>query len=183
MGSELKPCPFCAGEARIVHNEPYTLGAIVCDTCKALVMFPWYKTESQLDLKEEWDKRAEPEMQTLPVHTMPRCIDADGLKESLRQLEARGNNRRYVQGLQDAIDVFFPKIIDDAPTADVQPVRHGHWINGNCGDYVCSVCGWAFSDELPYMARKYDAETEEIMRYCMHCGAVMDEVQKEVNDK
>lgn len=53
----------------------------------------------------------------------------------------------------------------------MQVVRHGHWINGNCGDYVCSVCGWEFSDELPYMARKYDAETEEIMRYCMHCGA------------
>lgn len=59
MNNKLKPCPFCGGEVRIVHNEPYTLGAIVCDTCKALVMFPWYKTESQLDLKEEWDKRAD----------------------------------------------------------------------------------------------------------------------------
>lgn len=64
-------------------------------------------------------------------------------------------------------------VLNDLPS--VQPAQKtGRWIYGNCGDYVCSVCGWTFSDELPYMAREYDAETEEIMRYCMHCGAKME---------
>lgn len=63
---------------------------------------------------------------------------------------------------------------DKITSGEYQPVRHGRWIDGNCGDYVCSVCGWEFSNELPYMAREYNAETEEIMRYCMHCGAKMD---------
>lgn len=45
-----------------------------------------------------------------------RLIDADALKESLKDLKAESNNRRYAQGLQDAIDVFFPQIIDDEPT-------------------------------------------------------------------
>lgn len=52
---------------------------------------------------------------------MPRYIDADKLKESLKELKAEGNNLKYVQGLQDAIDGYFPQIIDDAPTVDVQP--------------------------------------------------------------
>ena len=45
-----------------------------------------------------------------------RPIDADKLKESLKELKAEGYNRKYVQGLQDAIDGYFPQIIDDEPT-------------------------------------------------------------------
>ena len=54
----LKPCPFCGGEAHIKHQSPYTAGVIICDTCKAFVIFPWNKAESGLSLKEEWNKRA-----------------------------------------------------------------------------------------------------------------------------
>lgn len=105
---------------------------------------------------------------------MPRYIDADRLINGIRQAVCATcaidyNKEKCRCDTGDCICY-----IEDCPTADVQEVRHGHWINGNCGDYVCSVCGWAFSDELPYMAREYDAETEEIMRYCMHCGAKMD---------
>ena len=56
-----------------------------------------------------------------------RLIDANALKESLKKLKAKGYNQKYVQGLQDAIDGYFPQIIDDAPTADVQP-KNG-WIS------------------------------------------------------
>lgn len=52
-----------------------------------------------------------------------RLIDADALKESLKDLKAEGNNRRYIQGLQDAIDVFFPQIIDDEPTINPETVN------------------------------------------------------------
>ena len=49
-----------------------------------------------------------------------RLIDADALKETLKDLKAEGNDRRYVKGLQDAIDVFFPQIIDDEPTINMR---------------------------------------------------------------
>lgn len=45
-----------------------------------------------------------------------RRIDADHLKETLKKLKAEDNNQKYVQGLQDAIDGYFPQIIDDEPT-------------------------------------------------------------------
>lgn len=52
-----------------------------------------------------------------------RPIDADELKESLKKLKAEGYNRKYVQGLQDAIDGYFPQIIDDEPTLCVVPTK------------------------------------------------------------
>ena len=51
-----------------------------------------------------------------------RAIDADKLKEHLKKLKAKADNKKYEQELQDAIDCYFPQIIDDAPTVDVQPV-------------------------------------------------------------
>ena len=56
-----------------------------------------------------------------------RTIDADALKEHLKKLKAKGCNQKYVQGLQDAIDCYFPQIIDGAPTIDVQSVNG--WIS------------------------------------------------------
>ena len=88
-----------------------------------------------------------------------RLIDADALKESLKELKAEGNNRRYVQGLQDAIDGFFPQIIDDEPTIDAEPVKHGYWIVADDGVTRCSIC---------YGASDYERS------FCGDCGAKMD---------
>lgn len=91
-----------------------------------------------------------------------RLIDADELKESLKNLEAKGYNRKYVQGLQDAIDGYFPQIIDDAPTADVQPVKHGKWEICSDGYYpYCSNC-------------KNEPQGREMTLFCPNCGARMD---------
>lgn len=61
--------------------------------------------------------------------------------------------------------------IDDAPTVDAEPVRHGHWIRKfdtrfgpKLNDIIiCSNCNIAFS-------------TEDMFRrsYCPSCGAKMD---------
>lgn len=94
-----------------------------------------------------------------------RLIDADELKEGLKDLKAVGYNQKYVQGLQDAIDDYFPQIIDDAPTVDVQPVKHGQWTwdsnapHREYGAYKCSNCGC-------------HSDFEE--NYCPNCGARMD---------
>ena len=102
-----------------------------------------------------------------------RLIDADLLKDSLRNLEATGTNIKYVKGLQDAIDGYFPQIIDDAPTVDAEPVKHGRWhgrwIEKN--DWiVCSNCNHDILDDYYEKRYKYIA--------CPYCGAKM-EVENE----
>ena len=52
--------------------------------------------------------------------------------------------------------------INNAPTIDAEPVKHGYWIGG--GYDKCSVCGGM---EL--------GRTD----YCPHCGAKMDRKRKE----
>ena len=57
------------------------------------------------------------------------------------------------------------EIIEDLPTADVQEVKHAHWIPKKLGDCECSncheeygVCGGLLGD----------------YNYCPNCGAKMD---------
>ena len=57
-------------------------------------------------------------------------------------------------------------VIESFPVADVQPVKHGRWIDKNPQDKydprcICSVCG---SVEFPLSRHKY----------CPNCGAKMD---------
>lgn len=54
----------------------------------------------------------------------------------------------------------FASAVINAPTADVQEVRHGEWIISSDGYYpYCSEC-WK--------------EPKEISEFCPHCGAKMD---------
>lgn len=63
------------------------------------------------------------------------------------------------------------RLIEQAPTLDYAPVRHGEWIEeeGYNGDdfYRCSACGeyWVTIDGTP---------AENNMHFCPHCGAKMD---------
>lgn len=76
---------------------------------------------------------------------MSRLIDADELMEILRA------NRYYPFGVS----------IDEVPTVDAEPVRHGYWIDVNYDGSLwrCSVCG----------------ETQCCKsNYCADCGAKME---------
>ena len=63
--------------------------------------------------------------------------------------------------------------IDQMPSADVQPVKHGKWEEltdyGGWGDthYRCSVCGeeWYLEDGTPQ---------QNNMNFCPRCGSRMD---------
>ena len=64
----------------------------------------------------------------------------------------------------DAITMNGVKILNQFPSADVEPVKHGRWV---CGDYydvgdVCSECDWDSQMVCPSY------------RYCPNCGAKMD---------
>lgn len=73
----------------------------------------------------------------------------------------------------DAITIHGVKLLNQFPAADVEPVRHAHWIE--CDDYYdgglhlseykCNICG---ATEAMFYG-KYPT-----YKYC-HCGAKMDE--------
>ena len=91
-----------------------------------------------------------------------RPIDANALKTSF---EEDGHLSTYIE-----------EFIDNAPTIDAEPVRHGRWIMDDIGRHRCSIC----SERLPfihcYSEETYDEWYEEIEEtlYCSHCGAKMD---------
>lgn len=68
-------------------------------------------------------------------------------------------------------------IVEDLPSADVQPVRHGKWIkhilkNANVPwGHDCSNCGEWFV---------IGNDTAERYKYCPHCGAHMEGVSDEI---
>lgn len=61
MSDELLPCPFCGGEAEIVHTPkviPYEPWWIRCSFCEATT--PKYKSETaKADAIAAWNRRAE----------------------------------------------------------------------------------------------------------------------------
>lgn len=88
---------------------------------------------------------------------MPRYIDADLI---LPEMESKF----------DMQELYLPAnfqefIVDEIPTADVAPVRHGYWVKEKRDVLIhwhCSACKECFYLDKP------NAE------YCPHCGAKMD---------
>ena len=64
--------------------------------------------------------------------------------------------------------------IDDAPTIEVQPERHGHWIPADIYHedvYICSVCHAEITVPINFDYRP-------TYKYCPMCWAKMDEVSE-----
>ena len=93
-----------------------------------------------------------------------RPIDANALKAKIT-VTLRGNNKIYVCGL-----------IDDAPTIEAEPVRHGEWHECWHTDTVCASictnCGKAATQSRTIVVQ----ELMTNVRYplCPNCGARMD---------
>lgn len=91
-----------------------------------------------------------------------RLIDADEIIK-----ETYGVVIKDMFHMDETVEVISRKDIDNAPTIDAEPVRHGHWIF-NPKDAIemmftlpkCSECG---------------AESPNGGNYCPNCGAKMDE--------
>lgn len=122
---------------------------------------------------------------------MNRYIDADKLSETIKEhsylLSDSINSRNYGMFLDGIMQA-----IGEAPTADVQEVRHGHWIEDKeAGSLICSECGH-FTDEIIGDFILSDEETSDTLSiqkgtvihmsmnpiYCSRCGAKMDEEEQ-----
>ena len=85
---------------------------------------------------------------------MSRLIDVDKLP--YEKMEISATSEEWCVRLSD---------IENAPTVDAEPIKHGEWIESKVGGYdKCSVCG------EPTLA-KYN--------FCPNCGAKMDGESKE----
>lgn len=93
---------------------------------------------------------------------MPRYIDADLI---LPEMESKFDMQELY------LPVHFQEfIVDEIPTADVAPVRHGYWVKEKRDVLIhwhCSACKECFYLDMP------NAE------YCPHCGAKMDGKENE----
>jgi hypothetical protein len=93
---------------------------------------------------------------------MGRLIDADVLKKDLT---------RFYDG-----EVVARKLIDEQPTVDAVPVRHGRWIDIDSEMYTwkirCSKCGHE---------RSMMSTGQIYPMYCEDCGARMDGKDGEQN--
>lgn len=93
-----------------------------------------------------------------------RLIDADLLKRIICEDQC---------GLQDGCggSCEMTDYVEDAPTIDVELVRHGHWILPDVcyEDIECSVCH-------AYMPLPIRFDYRPTYKYCPMCGAKMDEV-------
>lgn len=97
---------------------------------------------------------------------MSRYIDADKEKEKKVYSEDR---HEYVVPVAE---------LDWLPTADVQEVMHGHWIEKALDNFrkvecSCSICGWSGVENYDSYVDIHDFE------YCPYCGAKMDEEEKQ----
>ena len=120
-----------------------------------------------------------------------RLIDADALKQNIAEWQVsesptEGWNWRMERTVTDHERQYekyltigqMNDVIDEQPTVDAEPVRHGEWVKMRgmmppeyMGLKECSVCGWHIN---PIGRTAFDKHESEFC-YCPHCGARMDE--------
>lgn len=88
---------------------------------------------------------------------MTRLIDADALKESVDEhtyLVTHGFNETEYGITRYGIH----QVIDEQPTIDAEPVRHGKWMGTVCSECGASVSFYYDCDYCPCFGARMDKE-------------------------
>ena len=103
-----------------------------------------------------------------------RLIDADALKKAMDGYWGRCQRIRKPRNGETAVFLDIKAIVEDCPTIDAVPVRHGKWIDETFKPYglvhhpfKCNLCG---------------DHAEFASPYCPNCGTRMDGTQKKPCD-
>lgn len=103
-----------------------------------------------------------------------RLIDADELKKSMERMLCTGKEPLKERYTCDVVCC----VIDEAPSVDAEPVRHGRWeivIVSTSNPYEseieekCSICG--------RFVQRYGTQPQD--NYCPNCGAKMKGCEQE----
>ena len=106
---------------------------------------------------------------------MARYIDADLFKENTNPVWFFATNGYC--GLYDKKDI--EDMIDEQPTADVQEIKHGHWVFVGKAEPAYDIFGkktWA--DEIKCSEcgfQTWSIEGHKYAEFCSRCGAKMQE--------
>lgn len=95
---------------------------------------------------------------------MSRYIDADELIRKIDEHECYSYDPEVSR---------ICELINDAPTLDVEPVRHGRWIKSKAGGVLCSEC-YSYAPNVEKGAFTTRRIEQEKSAYCPYCGARMD---------
>ena len=101
-----------------------------------------------------------------------RPIDADILRERLQDLAYDDWNQGIIKSFADTCNEII-EIVEEQPTVNAVPVRHGKWIN--CGTYdqgyqvtlECECCGESVNGYV------------QDYKFCPYCGAKMEAYEEE----
>lgn len=93
-----------------------------------------------------------------------RLIDADEFEKDIYKCLMYGNT-----AFIDKYEVLHR--LNNAPTIEAEPIRHGKWIENDNGTYSCSECKSWIPKEQHYYAR-----------YCLHCGAKLSNVVHKMDE-
>lgn len=104
-----------------------------------------------------------------------RPINADTLRNKVHKaiLEIADTPlpKDYASKLAVKMGEVFRKLIDEEPTIDAEPVRHGRWEHLGGDEWCCSYCGEVIHTEGSW-------EKPEKKR-CSECGAKMSAGEEE----
>ena len=119
-------------------------------------------------------------------NTVAKLIDVDAVKAMIyEKIPLSLFMMRTIKGAQQSMGEL-RGMIDELPTIEAEPVRHGRWIKMTGmmppeyhGHYECSECHWHMKGIRSSWTR------EEELTYCPNCGAIMDggedDISKETN--
>lgn len=100
-----------------------------------------------------------------------RTIDADAMKAEVKSLDAESNNNTYKSAMVDMLR-FFIEFIDNQPTVDVKPVRHGRWIPIEYDSYADGAPVWD-KWECSECGHEHNGEEDTLTAFCPDCGSDM----------
>ena len=104
-----------------------------------------------------------------------RLIDSDALKNTFCNQCDLSETSYTVEDCRKA-GCGFMRNIDDAPTIEAEPVKHGEWIDTdvpNVKAAECSLCGFCQRTSGEDKTGKHMIH-KAVYRYCAGCGAKMD---------
>lgn len=89
----------------------------------------------------------------------------------LNHYDKKNGSRKFIYGVESVMEY-----IEYIPSADVEVVRHGHWIKRFhlATQYECSECHKCINEETHY---DFYNDIMRFPKYCEHCGAKMDGVE------
>lgn len=97
-----------------------------------------------------------------------RLIDANAVLKEIKETYCtycNSYNGIWCRACEHMDDMDF---IEDAPTIDAQPVKHGKWIKIDSESFHCSECDAGLSGIC--VSEKYISRE----KFCYNCGAKMD---------